>query len=570
MYFVYDAEHEFYYYGEEKPDAGTYRRWLIDYSPSAIALDTETISLNEKTAIGIGIAVTPDISFYFPLFPTPSTSTPWHLLKRDDIIKIWHNALFDYACLQTYVLDGLISIENVHDTSAMSRLLLHRFNRLEDLQHVHKKPLGSITQLIKDHNARTMLDVPFDATAKKCMQDVQATYALQQVLIRNTNIPYFLEEMATIPIMVRMSYRGIKIDQQVRQDLEDRVSAEVDLAYEMCEEEEGEFNPGSSQQVSYILAKRNAYEVFTRLPFTDRKKNKLSSNKAVLEQMDDPLAKIILTYRNRAKFLSTYLKPWARSERAYTRFHLDAATGRPSSTDRNMQNIPGLNSPTGNNGRAMLLPDSGVFTDTDFSQLELRILAHLSGDHEMQHIFSLPSLNPDGSKNLEADIHQQTANFMGIDRKIAKNVNFAMVYGATDQTMMETAHIRDRILSARLKQMWFSKFPQAGDFIQTWQEMVRQGRTYTTTLFGRNMLITSPYDDDEDSRMRKVINYQVQGTAADMLKKFLILFKDYDLALQVHDELVIDEYVAVEKFKVAESIGPFYSPTETKYLERWE
>lgn len=330
------------------------------------------------------------------------------------------------------------------------------------------------------------------------------------------------------------------------------------------------FNPGSPQQVSYILAKRGAYSVFTRLPFTKdkygRRTKNLSSAEAILEQMDDPLAEIVLDYRRKRKLLGTYIQPWANSERAYTKFHLDAITGRPSSTSggntaefRNMQNIPGAKSRLGINCRGCLVPDSGTWTDMDFSQVELRALAYLSQDKAMLKIF-----DEDG------DIHQIGADFMGIVRKTAKNVNFAMIYGGGDDVLRETAHIRSRDRARQLREMWFELFPQAGDYIQSVNEQVERGLSFVKTVFGRKMRLPSEDEENVSGRQRKAIDYPCQGTAADILKRSLLLTKDMDVALQVHDELLVDGLETPDKFEALEHIAPFRTPVEVKYYERWE
>ena len=330
-----------------------------------------------------------------------------------------------------------------------------------------------------------------------------------------------------------------------------------------CEEAEA-FNPGSPQQVSYILAKRNAYKGFGRLPFTynpktRRRTGKLSTAKEVLQKMEDPLAQLILDYRRVKYVLSHYVVPWAEEERATTRYHLDAATGRPSSTDPNMQNIPGIKSPTGINARAMLLPDSGTWTDMDFSQLELRILAYVAQDREMLHIY-----------DTDGDIHQVTADFLGVPRKICKNVNFGMIYGGSDETLAEIAGIRSKSRAAQLREMWFNLFPQAGDYIQTMNEEVKRGRVVAKTIFGRNMRLPAEDEENLAARQRKAIDYPCQGSAADILKRALILCKDMDMRLQVHDELLIDGIVMPDKFSGLVSIAPFRTPIEVRYLERWE
>ncbi len=557
MHFAHDPDQNFYYMGDEPPGPRTYQEYLIDSPPKLIGVDVETISLKERIAIGISIAVSPTCCFYFPLFPTESSVVPWELLKDPEVTKVIHNAMFDLGCTTEYGIDDT----NVADTAVMSRLLCHRFNGLMDLSYIHKMEVQEVKTMLDEYGAKIMLDIPEEAVARKCMQDSGASLKLYYEFLPQMDIPYFNIEMQTIPVMLKMSERGLLIDHRVRMGLELEVGESVETYLNMCEEAEA-FNPGSYQQVSYILAKRGAYGVFTRLPFSrnkyGRQTSNLSSDKGVLEKMDDPLAALVLRYREVAYLLSHYIVPWAEDARAYTRFHLDAITGRPSSTDRNMQNIPGIKSRLGINARAMFLPDTGTWSDTDFSQVELRILAYLSQDREMLHTFET-----------EGDIHQVVADFLGIDRKIAKNVDFAMIYGATDQTIAETAHIRSVSRAGQLKAMWFQLFPGAGDYIQSVQEEAL--RTYRAkTIFGRQMRLPTQEEENVDAIQRKAINYPIQGTAADILKRALIYCKDMDLALQVHDELLIDGIELPDKFAALEHIAPFRTPVEVKYLEKWE
>jgi DNA polymerase I-like protein with 3'-5' exonuclease and polymerase domains len=565
MIFSHDPQMDFYYYGEEQPTPGFFTK-SMENCPIIIALDTETISLKERIAIGISLATSPTCCFYFPLFPVPSPATPWHILKDPKYVKVLHNAVFDFACLREYEIDTT----NVRDTNILSRLLCYKFADLTSMGVVHEMIVQDAKLFLDEHGKKTMIECPTDDVALKCMKDSMATLQLYNRLILdpNYNEDYFLNEMKTISIMDTMSARGIRIDQEFRAMLEEMYESEVNYYEKLCEEVDG-FKPSSSQQVAYILAKRGAYNVFHRLPHTKSKKRKrLSSSKEILAKMDDPMAMAILAYRSKAILLNDFIKPWAASERAYTRFHLDAATGRPSSTDRNMQNIPG--EPNDPNPRNMFLPDSVIWTDWDFSQLELRCLAHMSGDREMEYIFSLDKLNKDGSLNREADIHQQTADFIGIPRKIAKNVNFAMVYGATAKTIAETANIRDTGRATKLMNMWFSKFPQAGDFIQSQQGMARQGNKIVETIFGRRIRLPDIEDFGLSHIESCAINYPVQGSAAEILKRSLIICRHLDIALQVHDQLVIDGYVEEQwlKDKVENQAG-FYTPIEVSYKTEW-
>ena len=559
MIFAHDPQHDFFYLGEEEPTPG-FLRSKLDNAPQTIAVDCETISLKERIAIGVSIATSPDCCFYFPLFPEVSPATPWHLLRDPKYCKVYHNAVFDLACMREYEIDT----SNVRDTNIMSRLLCYKDCDLLSMSLIHKMEVHDAGNMLREAKVKMMLELPTDVVAKKCMQDSMATLKLYHELLPKTDMPYFLTEMETIPIMDKMSARGILIDQEARLRLDEILESEVSYYRTLCEEIDG-FNPGSSQQVSYILAKHGAYRQFKRLPYTrgGSSRKRLSASRKVLEKMDNPVAAVVLNYRQKASLLADYIKPWAGSLRAYTRFHLDAATGRPSSTERNMQNIPP------GEPRGIFLPDNVIWTDLDFSQVELRVLAYLSGDKEMQYIFSLPAYLPDGSRNPEADIHQQTASFLGIPRRISKNVNFSMIYGATDQTIAETAGIRDIKRAGELKQLWFAKFPQAGDWIQSMQGQVFD-EPYATTLYGRKMRLDFE-SDDVGSMQRKAVNYPIQGSSAEILKRSLIATKDLDVALQVHDELLIDGYVEEEMLKdKLENIAPLYTPIEVKYRSRWE
>jgi DNA polymerase-1 len=361
------------------------------------------------------------------------------------------------------------------------------------------------------------------------------------------DMEYLNIEMELIPILLEMSYRGLLIDQEARRELELRLEKEVKYYQDLCEGEG--FNPGSPQQVAYILAKRGAYSVLPRIPFTKGYRS-ISTEEKVLNKMDDPMAAIVLNYRTKSKLLNTYIKPWGMDERAYCRYHLDAITGRPSSTNRNMQNIPA------GEPRGVFIPDDGVWTDIDFSQVELRTLAYLAGDREMQYIFESGG-----------DIHQYTADFLGIERKLAKNTNFAIIYGATDETLAETAGIRNIARARELKERWFRLYVEAGDWAQE-RQLKALEYPYARTVFGRNIRLPTLEEEDSGGIMRKAVNYPIQGSASEVLKRALIMCKELPMALTVHDEILFDG--KVELPNGLEHIAPFYTPISVKYLQRWE
>jgi len=569
MNFVEDHANHFFYMGDEAATSSIYKETFVDSKPAIIGIDVETISLKDTTPIGIGISVAPDKSWYFELFPNVSPAVPWSILEDPTITKVGHNLLFDLFAMREYELDDT----NIIDTAIISRLLCYQFADLMSMGVVHGMEVHDVKEYIP--KGGTMLDVPTPVTARKCMQDSSASLALWYELGDKVDMDYLKVEMEVIPICIEMSHRGLLIDQEYRQQVEDNLQEQTDYYKSLCTDIG--FNPGSPQQVAYTLADRGAYKVFNKLPFTRNAKThrltgNLSTNVKVLQKMEDPLAPIVLEYRTYSKLLSTYIKPWSHDQRAYTRFHMDAITGRPSSTDRNMQNIPGPyrkdGSPYPCNCRGVLLPDSGIWTDADWEQLELRCLAYLSGDYEMNHIFSLPKFNPDGTKNIEADIHQQVSTFMNVDRKLGKTINFAMTYGATDETLMEQSGSKNINRVRDLRNMWGKKFPQAIDWIDSRQEdALRTG--YAETIFHRRIRLPSLDEESADGIKRKAIDYPCQGSAAEILKRGLIIMKDKNMSLQVHDELLLDGLVYKWEFEPLEHIAPFYTPMEISYKERW-
>lgn len=504
-------------------------------SPNLVSFDVETISLKERISIGLAIAISPNDAFYFRLFPEVSPEVPWHILTDPSIIKVAHNAMFDLSALREYDLH----ITNIRDTSVMAHLL----GLPPELAMLAGQLLLMELQTIKEilPKSKTMLDLDPSVVAKKCCMDARATIAVYNELISRVDLDYYLLECELLPILESMAIRGIAIDQDVRDGLETALNREVEYYRELAEAEG--FNPASPKQVAYVLAERGSW-----LPFT-KKKTSLSTDESVLRKLDDPLAALVLNYRSAAKSLGTYIKPLARQDRAYTHWHLDAITGRVSSTSRNLQNMD-------RRLRCMFVPDSGVFTDADYSQIELRVLAHFSQDKEMLHIFETGG-----------DIHTNTAIFMNISRKLAKNVNFGMIYGATAWTLMDTAQIKHKARAEELLYDWFMQYREAGYWIQEQQERgLRDGAV--TTLYNRRIVLPSTLSENEGAIRRKAVNYVIQGSAAEIIKRAMIKCAHLPMVLQIHDSLLFDG--VVELPDGLDSVAPFRTPVEVKFTERWE
>lgn len=521
--------------------------WPDGVKPKVIAIDTETISLRDKTPIGISITVSTKEALYFSTWPDgDNEDIPWELVNDPTITRLYHNAPFDFAVLKDYGPNPY----NVVDTLAMVRMLGKAGILSEVIWQVPYNSNGYCRQeiagtktaktMLDAASAKTMLELDEDDVAVHGCDDAMATIAIYLHFKDEMDWDYLKMEMDLLPILVNMSNRGIAIDPEQREYLEEMLTDEM-LYYRSLAEAEG-FNPGSPQQVGYVLAKRGTF-----LPFK-RGGRSLTTDVGVLETVTDPMASIVLQYRHYNKLLGTYVRPLKNQDRAYTRFHLDAATGRISSTDRNLQNVPPVIRP-------MFIPDSGVFTDMDFSQIELRILAHLSGDREMQFIF-----------DAGGSIHQATAEFLNIPYKRAKNTGFGMIYGGTDECLMETCKTRDVGMVRRFRDGWAKKYREAWDWIQFQHEWgLQHGKV--RTILGRDLYL--PVDEGEGRVKRCSVSYAIQGSAAEALKKALLICQDMDLAHQVHDEIIVDGIV--EPPEELEHVLPeVKTPVSMKLTERWE
>ena len=332
---------------------------------------------------------------------------------------------------------------------------------------------------------------------------------------------YYLD-MAMIPILIKMGRRGIALRPEVLESWYERLGKEI-LGYEDICADEG-FEPSKPQQVGYILASRGNI-----LPFT-RNHRQLKTDEKTLKKLDDPLAQVVLNHRKASKLQSTYIKPSRGKKRFYTNFRQDLATSRLASYERNIQNIPPA-------VREIFAPDSGIWTWIDWSQIEMRIFAHLSQEPIMMDAYATGK-----------DIHAitQEALWPGSDlgneniRGRAKSFNFAMIYLAGVYTLSENfglsiAHY------ARYRASWLGKYHVAHEWM-LWQ--VEEGKRlgYRENMFGRRLKLPDPELTSEGHVGKCSINYPVQGTAAGVVSRGMIICDKlgYDFPVQLHDELLID------------------------------
>jgi DNA polymerase I len=571
---------ELFYYLTDDPNSPDtidkverYKHHFIDNRQSMVTVDTETVSVDDRDPIGIGIGVNTHEAFYFPCHNEPNLMIPWQRLKDTTVTKTFHNGIFDLDVIDVMAQNhgqGDFDTSNILDTMLMAKMLLEPVAVLSDLAWGVGKQTTPAKMLLDKFHVKTFDKVPEAEAALHCCQDVLVTYALCEKYYPQIDKEYFSVEMQIIDMLFRMSKRGIRIDRKMRDRLEVAYTDEMEYFMGICEGMG--FNPGSPEQVGYIIAKRGTMLPWKRRKWGSTAKRALDTSEEVLQFVDDPIAAIVLRYRELKHHLSHNLIPLRGCDRAYTYFHLDAVTSRISS--KGMKAMPGTlnlqNVPAAGNYQHILNPSEirniyipdptgdeiDLFTDWDYSQIELRILAALSKDPEMTRVYK---------DNL--DIHQNTADLLHKPRKRCKNVNFGMIYGATAKTLQETAKIRDIRECQSLIDGWFKVYKGAADWIK---QVQRNGihRGYITTIFGRNIRLPVEMDS-EDGLERKAVNYTIQASAAEIMKRGMLMCRDFDYRLQVHDELIINGKADLP-VEALSHIVDFETPVSVKELERWE
>lgn len=556
------------YYGPNTVSKELFTQQLVESPPSIISIDVETISLKQRLPIGFAIATAPDEAWYFKVYPEldPEVELLKPLLANPKIKKVYQNAMFDVRVLPIGLPDFEIDDTNVADTLVMARLLGKPLVKLSELSPEVGMYIQSANDLLVEYQAKTMLDIPVEATAAMCASHAKATLALFYKFLPDIDTDYFNIEMSVIPILVDMSQRGLKIDQRARAMVESRLEGDVAYYRQLCAEED--FNPGSPQQVSYILAKRGNF-----LPM-NKTKTAYRTDEKVLQFCDDPLAAVVLNFRDKNTLLTRYIRPLAGLDRVYTEYSLDTVIGRTTSSKggekdkTNMQNWPP-------DVRYILCPDSGTFTHGDFSQEHLRILMYKSGDRVMQNIYSQPVYFPDGERNPEADIHAMTARALNIPRRLAKIVNFAIPYGGTAKVIHERAKIANLKICQNFLDKWYETYIDAAEWLRAAQDYGENHHKSLPTLFGREVAIPEEWTKwgkiDKEAMRRKAVNYPILGSDGEIMKRALIICskKGLPLAVQVHDSIDCDGDIEFPVEQL-EGIAPVHIPFSVEKNPRWK
>jgi len=547
-------------------------RWLARLQKSGLfAFDTETTSLDAQQAeiVGVSFSDRAGTGAYVPLahaYPdAPAQLTREAVLERmkplledPQLPKIGQNFKYDLnvlanhgvrlACmrydtmLESYVLDSTASR---HDMDSLA------------LKYLGYKTLKYEEVAGKGKHQINFSEVPLDQATAYAAEDADVTFRLHQHLWPRLNeVPSLVKlfdeiEMPLVPVIARMERNGVRIDvAMLRTQSNELAKRLLEIEREAHTLAGQPFNMGSPKQIQEILYGNHKLPVLKKTPT-----GQPSTAEEVLQELalDYPLPRLILEYRGLSKLKSTYtdklpemINP--RTGRVHTSYHQAvAATGRLSSSDPNLQNIPVRTAEGRRIRQAFVAPPGCQIMSADYSQIELRIMAHLSGDAGLIQAFAAGQ-----------DVHRATAAEVfgvvpelvsGEMRRAAKAINFGLIYGMSAFGLARQLRI-DRAAAQEYVERYFARYPGVREFMERTREVARR-QGYVETLFGRRLHtpeISAANMTRRQAAERAAINAPMQGTAADLIKLAMLAVDrwiqesalDIRMIMQVHDELVFE------------------------------
>jgi len=528
------------------------------------AIDIETTSIDPMCAkpVGISLSHAPHQAFYIPVGHRNTRQLPLEgvldqfkpLLEDEGIQKVGQNIKYDWIVLKRHGIDmrGILC-----DTMIASYLLnptKHNHNLGEIAREYLDLEVTEYKEVVGGKEI-TFDQVDLDRARDYSCEDADVTLRLSHLLLPKLKEGALEDlfgrvEMPLAIVLAKMEMKGVKIDidllGEFSKELEGQLLRRMDRIYGLAGEI---FNINSSRKLGKILFDK------LNLPVIKKTKTGVSTDVDVLEKLslhhDLPLE--ILGYRNLSKLKSTYIDALPKlvhpeTGRVHTSYNQTVtATGRLSSSDPNLQNIP-IRTEEGNRIRQAFIPEKGqVIVSADYSQIELRILAHLSRDKVLMEAFER-----------DEDIHSRTASeIFGVSmeqvtsgmRREAKVINFGIIYGMSAYGLSQQLKIEPKIAQTYIDQ-YFEKYIGVQTYIRTSLEEAREKGFVTTLLNRRRYLpeINSPTAAIRQASERMAINTPLQGTAADMIKVAMIRIQARlenlhlltKMIMQVHDELVFE------------------------------
>ena len=536
--------------------------WLLQQK--SVCFDTETTGLDELTAELVGIAFSwkKGTGYYLP-FPEDRTACETKLayfapfFQSSEIEKVGHNLKYDIKVLQQYGMNVQVPL---FDTMIAHYLInpdmRHNMDVLAE-NYLGYQP-QPITELIgkKGPNQGSMRNVPLDKQTEYAVEDADVTYQLKNHFVTEMASKEVIDlfnkiELPLVNVLADMESAGIHIDVDYLNELAVQFQKETATLEERIYEQAGErFNLASPKQLGPIL--------FDKLKLVDKPKKTKTGQYSTAEDVLSYLAKDhaivadILEWRSVKKLSNTYIEALPqqvnpKTDRVHTIFNQAvAATGRLSSNHPNLQNIP-IRTERGQLVRKAFIPrdEEHVLLAADYSQIELRVIASLSDDKEMQEAFQRGE-----------DIHASTAakvfnialeEVSREQRSQAKTVNFGIVYGVSAFGLSNQTNL-NRKESKELIDAYYETYPQLKSYIRKQVDFARENG-YVETILGRRRYlrdINSQNSIIRSAAERNAVNAPIQGSAADIIKIAMLRIheklKEFDsqMLLQVHDELVFD------------------------------
>jgi len=536
-----------------------------------ISFDTETDSLDYLRAriVGVSFAVSPGEAAYVPLshdYPgAPAQLRADRVLEAlkpllEDVTrpKLGHHLKFDCHILANY---GIALAGQRYD-SMLESYVLNSVTTRHDMDSTVEKYLGIKTIHFEDVCGKgakqiTFNQVDVDRATDYAAEDADVTLQLHQALwpqleaLPRLKHLYETIEQPLVPVLYRMERQGVLVDRALLKTQSSELAARMlELQAQAHSEAGGVFNVDSPKQLQEILFGRLGIPVIRKTPT-----GQPSTAEDVLEELAAtyPLPKLILEYRGIAKLKSTYTDKLPEqidreTGRIHTSYHQAvAATGRLSSSDPNLQNIP-IRTPEGRRIRqAFVAPPGYLLIAADYSQIELRIMAHLSGDASLLNAFAE-----------DRDVHQATAaEVFGApldavtadQRRSAKAINFGLIYGMSAFGLARQLGI-GRGDAQKYVDLYFERYPGVKRYMDETKQKAREAG-FVETLFGRRLYLPEILSRNQALRQyaeRSAINAPMQGTAADIIKRAMITVDAWltnsgaaaRLIMQVHDELVLE------------------------------
>ena len=562
---------------------------LLDQA-GLIALDTETTSLDAMQAelVGLSFSVREGQAFYVPVGHDYAGAP--EQLDRDDVLaalkplledpkkpKVGQHLKYDMNVLSLYGIE----VQGVSFDTMLESYVFNSTGSRHDMDSLALKYLGRKTTHYEEVAGKGARQIPFsqvniELASHYAAEDADITLQLHRHLWpRIEESPELASvlrdiEIPLVPVLARMEQRGVLIDGDLLKQQSKELAGQIHKLEKESHDAAGQpFNLGSPKQLQEILFDKLGLPVIRKTPT-----GQPSTAEDVLQELavDYELPSLILEYRSLSKLKSTYtdrlpeqINP--RTGRVHTSYHQAvAATGRLSSSDPNLQNIP-IRTALGRRIRqAFVAPEGWLIMACDYSQIELRIMAHLSGDSGLLKAF-----------RDKVDVHQATASevfgvpYPDVDssqRRAAKAINFGLMYGMSAFGLSRQLNI-GRTEAQAYMDTYFMRYPGVQDFMEQTREKAR-AQGFVRTLFGRRLYLPDINASNGQRRQaaeRAAINAPMQGTAADIIKRAMIEVDAWlqknrpaaNLIMQVHDELVFevreDQLETLEKAVVKRMAG---------------